>query len=190
MNNEIVTRTKVELAQRCLIGEAGAVREFVDMYYQPVFVLCLRMLRHQQDAEDTTQESLVRALRYLKSWDDTQPLTPWVLKIAANRCRTNLGKRGKFPSQNEFVVEIIEASHSTASFGLGEELELALETLNAEQRRCFCLFYQQDKSIAEIALIMEMPEGTVKTWLHRCRKQLAQRLRERGISPNRKTVEN
>jgi len=176
----------VELAQRCLMGDAGALHEFVEVYRPPVFALCFRMLRHHQDAEDTTQESLVRALRYLGSWDSSQPLTPWVMKIAANRCRTHLGKRTQRPVTS---AEIQEQASSPAvdHASLAEELQLALDVLVEHQRQCFCLFYELQLSISEIAQAMDVPEGTVKTWLHRSRKQLAQRLRERGITPSQRT---
>ncbi|WP_437228888.1 RNA polymerase sigma factor [Planctomicrobium sp. SH661] len=173
---------ELELAQRCLRGDVRALREFVEVYREPVFALCLKMLRHREDAEDTAQESLVRALRYLKSWDPSQPLTPWVMKIAANRCRTNLGRRSRTPAASEVVEQL--AAVTAENTGLGEELELALDVLVAHQRRCFCLFYEHELSIAEISEIMEVPEGTIKTWLHRSRKQLAQRLRERGVHPH------
>ncbi len=172
----------MELARRCLQGDVNALREFVELYRRPVYSLCLRMLQHHQDAEDTAQESLLRALRYLKSWDSTQPLTPWVMKIAANRCRTHLEKRRRVISTTDGVAQQM-APPTTGSLGLGEELQLALEVLSEQQRRCFCLFYLEELSIAEIALQMEVPQGTVKTWLHRSRKQLAERLRERGVVP-------
>jgi len=174
----------VELAQRCLMGDAGALHEFVEVYRPAVFSLCFRMLRHHQDAEDTTQESLARALRYLKSWDSTQPLTPWVMKIAANRCRTSLERRARIPTPRETIDDVPDAT--TDRLSLGEELQLALTQLVEHQRECFSLFYQQDRSIAEIAGIMHVPEGTIKTWLYRSRRQLAQHLRDRGITPQQR----
>ena len=168
------------------MGDAGALHEFVKVYHPPVFALCFRMLRHHQDAEDTTQESLVRALRYLGSWDSSQPLTPWVMKIAANRCRTNLGKRTRRPATSEAVRELA-SSPAVDHASLAEELQLALNVLAEHQRQCFCLFYERQLSVSEIAEAMDVPEGTVKTWLHRGRKQLAQRLQERGITPSRRT---
>lgn len=160
----------------------NALHEFVELYRRPVYTLCMRMLQHHQDAEDTAQESLVRAIRYLKSWDSSQPLTPWVMKIAANRCRTQLGKRRRVIRTTENVSQQMAPS-SSGSLGLGEELQLALGILSEQHRHCFRLFYQEELSIVEIAQQMEVPEGTVKTWLHRSRKQLAERLRERGIVP-------
>lgn len=172
----------MELTQRCLAGEQSALREFVELFQHQVFALCFRMLGHRQDAEDTTQESLARAVRYLKSWDSTQPLRPWVLKIASNRCRTALGKRAKQPKQQE-VTPDRSVDQVEPQLGLAEELQLALEALQGPQRECFILFYQQELSIQEISETLDVPVGTIKTWLHRSRKKLAQHLLQRGFQP-------
>ncbi|MEW4488044.1 RNA polymerase sigma factor [Thalassoglobus sp. JC818] len=174
---------QVELAQRCLAGEESALREFVDAFQTQVFDLCLRMLRHRQDAEDIAQESLIRAIRYLKSWDPDYPLRPWVLKIAANRCRTALSKRSRTPTPTAHLPESVSDQQSP-QLGLAEELELAMQELKAEHLECFVLFYQNELSIQEIAELMSVPDGTIKTWLHRSRKQLAETLRKRGTTPS------
>lgn len=171
-----------ELVQRCLVGDPAALRRFVDMFQQSVFVLCYRMLRHRQDAEDVAQESLVRAVRYLKSWDSSQPLSPWILKIAANRCRTALGQRARRPIVMESAPDQ-PVYGETDRLGIAEELQQGLDTLNENHRMSFILFYQQDLSVNEISAVMDVPPGTIKTWLHRSRKQLAEYLTERGISP-------
>ncbi len=173
----------MQLVQRCLAGDTDALRLFVQTHQQQVYALCYRMLGHREDAEDTAQESLLRAVRYLASWDRKQPLTPWVMKIAANRCRTALSKRSRLPSFSDLEHSSVSAADHEGS-ALGEELELALETLQGQQRTCFVLFYQQELSIAEISAIMQTPSGTIKTWLHRSRNLLAERLRERGLAPH------
>ena len=58
-----------ELARQCLTGDTDSLRAFVDRYQQLVFALCLQMMRHRQDAEDVAQESIVRAVRHLATWD-------------------------------------------------------------------------------------------------------------------------
>lgn len=179
----LVTEEPMEIAQRCLAGDPKAFREFVEHFERQVFALCLRMLGHRQDAEDTAQESLVRAVRYLGNWNPGQPLTPWVMKIAANRCRTALVKRAKLPVPAEDLGNQLTDSPSPP-LGLGEELGRALATLSPNQRACFEMFYLHDLSVGQVADAMSVPEGTVKTWLHRSRKQLAEKLRERGVTPD------
>jgi RNA polymerase sigma-70 factor (ECF subfamily) len=170
----------VDLVARCLQGDAGATRKLVEQFERPVFSLCLRMLRHRQDAEDVAQESLTRMVRHLAGWDGARELLPWVLAIAANRCRTALERRGRRPVVLASLPEPA-APAATAPAGIGEEVQQALAELREEHRECFVLFYEQELSILEISEIMNVPDGTIKTWLHRARKQLAERLRARGI---------
>lgn len=155
------------------------MRELVERFERPVFALCLRMLRHRHDAEDVAQESLVRMVKHLGGWDGSRELLPWVLAIAANRCRTALERRSKRPVLAETLPEPV-APVPPPPAGLGEEVERALQELREEHRVCFALFYEQELSILEISEIMQVPDGTIKTWLHRARKQLADLLRARG----------
>jgi RNA polymerase sigma-70 factor (ECF subfamily) len=141
------------------------------------------MLRHRQDAEDAAQESLVRAVRHLGNWDAGRPLVPWVLAIAANRCRTALERRGRRPAGSTEAWPEPVARPAPATSELAEELQRALAELRAEYQACFILFYDQHLSCLQISDVLGVPEGTVKTWLHRARKQLADTLRQRGFAP-------
>ncbi|MEZ6064640.1 MAG: RNA polymerase sigma factor [Planctomycetaceae bacterium] len=169
-----------ELVERCLRGDDAARVLLVRRFERPVFATCLRMLRHQQDAEDVAQETLVRMCRHLASWDGSRQLLPWILAIAANRCRTALAKRSRQPAMSDTLLDPI-SEDNPAGREIGEELEQALGILREDQRACFALFYEQQLSVNEIAEVMQVAEGTVKTWLHRARKQLADHLRRRGF---------
>lgn len=167
------------LVQRCLAGEAEAIGAFVSQFEGLVFGLCWRMLRHREDAEDVAQETFVRVFRHLPQWDAQRPLKPWVMAIAANRCRTRLARRKtQFVSAAEWqdpgVVD-------RTSGDLAEELQRALEQLRDDHRLCFVMFYEQELSIQEISAVLDCPTGTIKTWLFRARKQVAEVLRERRV---------
>lgn len=171
------------LVQHCLSGDRASMRSLVERFQGMVFGLCFRMMGHREDAEDVAQEVFVRVFRSLHRWDDTRPFKPWLLTIAANRCRTAMEQRSRRPTANEFV-ESIPAENVGDDQDLGEELQLALEGLRDEYRSCIVLFYQQELSLTEVAELMETPEGTVKTWLHRARKELADHLQRRGVVPD------
>ena len=171
----------VRLVERCRQGDSAGVREFLERFQGPVFGVCLRWLGHRQDAEDVTQETLVRAVRHLSHWDATRPLMPWVLTIAVNRCRTLAGKRNRRGVGLEHGETMAAPHQRLSTTDLGEELQLALAELRDEYRTCFVLFYQQEQSCQQIAEILNCPEGTVKTWLHRARKELAETLKRRGV---------
>jgi RNA polymerase sigma-70 factor, ECF subfamily len=172
----------VELVRSCLASDADGWTAFVTRFQQPVFGLCLRMLRHRQDAEDVAQDSLVRAIRNLHRWDPQRPLLPWLLTITANRCRTALQRRNRRPLASDFAIEPAQAASRQPDGEIAEEVTLALEELRDEYRECFILFYQAELGCAEISEVMGCPVGTVKTWLHRARNQVAERLRRRGMT--------
>ena len=174
--------TTVKLVRRCLAGEESAWGLFVERFQRPVFGLCLRMLGHRQDAEDVAQESLVRAVRNLHRWEQHRPLLPWLLTITANRCRTALKRRGRRPSASDFVVEPSVVPGPSDDGEIVEEVNLALSELRDEYRECFILFYQQELPCTDVSEILGCPVGTVKTWLHRARKEVADRLKRRGIT--------
>lgn len=171
-----------ELVRQCLAGDELAVRRFVERYQQAVFGVCLRMLHHRHDAEDAAQESLLRAVRNLHRWDPERPILPWLMAIAANRCRTAMEQRSRRPRTPGLLPEAV-AGADGVDRDLAEELERAIRTLRDEYQTTFVLFYQQHWNCAQISESMGVPEGTVKTWLHRARRELAEALQRRGIVP-------
>jgi RNA polymerase sigma-70 factor (ECF subfamily) len=171
-----------KLVDRCLLGEHSAVLEMVDQYQRPVFGLCYRMLRHHQDAEDMAQETFVRALRSLSQWDRQRGFLPWLLAIAGNRCRTLLSRKMRRPPPSALLEDPSDKGASDEpALRLAEELKLAMRSLREEYRQAFALFHEQELSYAEIGAALDCPVGTVKTWVHRARRELIDRLRQRGI---------
>ncbi len=144
------------------------------------------MMRHRQDAEDVAQEALVRAIRHLHTWDTSRSIMPWLMTITANRCRTALSKRKRIPVSADYPIESsgdgVTGEDEASRGEMAEEISRALDELRDEYRECFILFYQQELGCAEISEVLGCPTGTVKTWLHRARQELAERLRRRGIT--------
>lgn len=170
-----------ELAERCLSGDQTAIRAFVERFQGVIFATCLRRLRNREDAEDVAQQSLVRAVRHLRHWDSQRPLMPWVLTIAVNRCRTHQSRRSHQTRTFDPAIDTPAREGRSGSLDLAEELELALGKIRDDYRKCFILFHRKELSITEVAERMNCPEGTIKTWLHRARRELAELLIERGV---------
>lgn len=169
------------LVRRCLGGDPSACRELVERFQVAVFALCQRLLSHRQDAEDVTQEVFLRIFRSLGRWDSGRPLRPWILSIAINRCRTWIGKRVKAPENADYLHEIPDHRPSEDLQELRTEIRTAVDALREEYREVFVLFHESGQSYEEIAAVIERPVGTVKTWLHRARMELLERLRQRGL---------
>jgi RNA polymerase sigma-70 factor (ECF subfamily) len=153
----------------------------VDRFQSEVFGLCLRLLNHRHDAEDVTQEVFLRVFRSLRRWDTGRPLRPWIMGIAVNRCRTWMAQRARRPELTDYLQDVVPASPADDSAELLREIQDALRLLRPEYRSVFVLFHEQGQPYEEIAAAMNRPVGTVKTWLHRARLQILQRLRQRGM---------
>jgi RNA polymerase sigma-70 factor (ECF subfamily) len=175
-----VIGSELELVERCLAGEIASTRTFVETFQGSIFGLCFRMLGQREDAEDITQEVFTRAFRSLGGWDRVRPLKPWLLMIAANCCRTALSKRTRQPQPSEVVDELPARPEIADQSEFAEAVQKALETLREDHKTCFVLFYQQELSVAQIGEMLGCPEGTVKTWLHRARREVAEALRKLG----------
>lgn len=172
---------EVQLVERCLAGDSSGARSFVEMFQGTIFGLCYRMVGHRQDAEDLTQEVFTRAFRSLSGWDRIRPLKPWLLMIAANCCRTALSKRARLPENNEFSEDIAARPDVVRDVEFADAVQRALETLREDHRACFILFYEQELSVMQVAEALGCPEGTIKTWLHRARKEVAELLKKQGF---------
>ena len=170
------------LIEKCISGDQRSVRRLVATYRDLVFGLCYRMLGHRHDAEDATQETLVRVLRSLHRWDSGRALRPWILAIAANRCRSAMQKKAKVPCTFEIAEDYPEhRGDFFVAHQLSEEINLALQRLSPNHREAFLLFHQSGLSGEEIAAIMDRPLGTIKTWIHRARKELFSQLSKRNV---------
>jgi RNA polymerase sigma-70 factor (ECF subfamily) len=180
---DVFVSDESELVRDCLAGNADSFRAFVQRFQSAVFGLCFRMLSHREDAEDVAQEVFLRAYRNLERWDSARPLKPWLLVIAANRCRTWLLTRKRRDLPAEYAENVADPAAGQMRLDLAEELQLALDGLREEYRLCFVLYHLNDMNLAEIAAIVGSPEGTVKTWLRRARQELAEHLQRRSIYP-------
>lgn len=163
-------------------GDAAAMRRLVDLYAPRVFGLCCRMLRHREDAEDAAQETMVRMFKSLNRWDDTRPFEPWLLAIAGNRCRTKLARRASGPinvTLEDTDVPVYQKSDEAVR-QINEEIRQALVEVTPRYRQAFLGFHEHGLSYAQIAEWLEVPLGTVKSWVRRARLQLMEHLRARG----------
>jgi RNA polymerase sigma factor (sigma-70 family) len=176
-----VATEEAALVRRCLRGEPEAIRSLVDRFQTEVFSLCVRLLSHRQDAEDVTQEVFLRIFRSLKRWDSARPLKPWIIGITVNRCRTWMSQRARRPELADYLQETVAAPETDDAPELLSEIHAALGRLRPEYREVFVLFHEQGQPYDVIAEAVGRPVGTVKTWLHRARMEVLQRLRERGM---------
>ncbi len=169
------------LVRQALHGDSQAVQTLVERFQTEVFGLCVRLLQHRQDAEDVTQEVFLRVFRSLRRWDSARPLKPWIMSIAVNRCRTWLSQRGRRPEVVDYLQDKVASPPADDMAELVREIQAAVALLRLEYRTAFVLFHEQGQPYEDIAQTLGKPVGTIKTWLHRARLEVLERLRRRGM---------
>jgi len=176
-----VSSDEAGLVQRCLLGQADAIRQLVERFQPEVFGLCVRLLHHRHDAEDVTQEVFLRVFRSLRRWDASRPFKPWLMGITVNRCRTWLAQRARRPELVDYLQDTAPSPPADDSAELLREIRAAVDDLRPDYRTVFVLFHEHGQPYEEIAQALERPVGTVKTWLHRARLEVLEQLQRRGM---------
>jgi RNA polymerase sigma-70 factor, ECF subfamily len=186
-----------QVVAQALAGGEQAARELVVRYERPVFNLIVRMVQDPGTAEDLTQEAFAKVFRSLRTFDVRLRFAAWILKIAHNTTLDYLRRHRPHlvpldqPVADDGrtlageVPDRAAASPERAAVRrqLGAALDAAIDRLRPEYRRVVVLRYQEDLDYGEIADVMGVPLGTVKTFLHRARQALADELRRAGWGP-------
>jgi RNA polymerase sigma-70 factor (ECF subfamily) len=153
-------------------------------YEGRIFRLCCALLRDRAQAEDAAQESLLRIWKALDAYDERASLGTWIYAITRNRCLTVLARRRAMDSLSDSEVEAEVAGLASADTDADEPAALLRELVDLlpdRLRRTVLLYYFEERSTREVALMLGCPEGTVKTHLFRARAALAEQLRKRGL---------
>jgi RNA polymerase sigma-70 factor (ECF subfamily) len=170
---------EAELIRRAKAGDGQAVEALVRAHQASLYAFMLRLSRRPEIAEDTVQEAFVRVIRNLDRFDPRFRFSTWLFTIAK---RLYVNARQKLSPSFDTDAVGLRAGSSANPGGESAEaetrgnvrrmLEAALDELNLEQREIILLFHQQNWAITDIAAHMGMPEGTVKSHLHRGRKRM------------------
>jgi RNA polymerase sigma-70 factor (ECF subfamily) len=176
-----VSAEEARLVQDCLRGEPDAIRSLVERFQAEVFGLCVRLLGDRHEAEDVSQEVFLRIFRSLHRWDSARPLKPWIMGITVNRCRTVLTQRARRPELVDYLQDTATEPPADDAQELIREIQLALQGLRPEYQQVFLLYHEQGLAYEVIAAALNRPVGTIKTWLHRARLEVLERLRRRGM---------
>ncbi len=158
-------------------------------YERPVFSLLYRMVRDRALAEDLAQETFVKVLNGIESYRPEFKFSSWIFKVANNTAIDHLRKRSvetlsldgapnattpdavaatalQIRAGGESPLEEVEARE------LGTAIERAIGRLRPEYRTCIVLRHVEGYSYEQIAEILDLPLGTVKTYIHRARNEL------------------
>lgn len=162
----------VGLARR---GQRDAAEVLVRRYLPRVYGLARRMLGNDNDAEDASQEALLRAMTALGRYSQRGTFDRWLLKITSNTCLSMLQSRRREVPTEQLDHNQPATMSDPAAQSMRDRLaavEQMLERLPHRQRAAFVLFHYQHLSLRQVAEVLAIPEGTVRSSLHRARNRL------------------
>jgi RNA polymerase sigma-70 factor, ECF subfamily len=169
------------LASRAAQGDVEAFTKLVRAHSSLVYRVALRMLGHE-DAKDASQEVWIRVWKNIQSFRGESSFSTWLYRITINTCLSFLQKESRrkereyaaedqMPYLPEPRGEEVEADPQAAvlSAERKREIEAALAHLRAEHRAALVLRHLEGLSYAQIAAVLEVPDGTAKGWVSRGR---------------------
>ncbi len=171
-----------------------AFREIVDLYRDRVFNLTFRMMGNREEAEDVAQEVFITVFKSIDSFRGDAKFTTWLYRITANHCKNRIKylSRRYDKQKSEFDEKIDRQGaagaittptrsprpdHQLEGVQLEQIMQKAIASLEEDHRLLIVLRHVEELSMEEICAITELPEGTVKSRLHRARLALRKKLR-------------
>jgi RNA polymerase sigma-70 factor (ECF subfamily) len=182
------------LVRRLKERDERAFREMVEEYGDRVYSLTYRMLGNREEAEDLAQEVFITIFKSIESFRGDSKFSTWLYRVTANHCKNRIKylarRHDRDRAELNERVEIASAGGSSMSAPrpaprpdaqlegaqLEQVLQRAIADLEEEQRILVVLRDVEDLSYEEICAITELPEGTVKSRLHRARMALRKKL--------------
>jgi RNA polymerase sigma-70 factor (ECF subfamily) len=184
---------ETNLVERCLSGDQGSWEELVKLYTKRVYGLCYRFTGRDSEAQDLTQDVFLRVFKTLASFRSGEgSFVVWLTRLTRNLLVDNYRrtKHDRVTDALEDKLATLEerGAPSSRTDGLlagreaGELLQAALQKLSPELREAVILRDLQEMEYREIARVLEVPEGTVKSRLNRGRAELARVLKRNKVT--------
>ncbi len=166
------------LVLAALDGHSDCFSLLVERYDRAVYTLCLRTMRDGEEARDCTQEAFFKAFRSLRTFKPESKFSTWIFSIAYHACCDRLARRKRFT--NDELPDRADPAPGPAAIAERHDdaraLRAAIEALPEKYRTVITLYHLQGRQYEEIARVLNLPMGTVKTHLFRAKELLRQRL--------------
>ncbi|MDQ2680136.1 MAG: sigma-70 family RNA polymerase sigma factor, partial [Candidatus Eremiobacteraeota bacterium] len=168
------------LVMRTLAGQSEAFGILVERYDRAVYHLAYRTMRDGEEARDVAQEAFFKAFRSLRTFKPGAKFSTWIFSITYHACCDRLARRKRY--SNEEFPERADSTPGPESQAIaGDEafrLRAAIDALPEKYRTVITLYHLQGKQYDEIAAVLKLPIGTVKTHLFRAKEHLRKLLSE------------
>lgn len=182
VDRKSLSRTRIpaweeHLVLRAQNGETVAFELLMDMFRPAIVAQAMRMLRDSEDAQDAVQDTMVKACRALKTFQPERPMLPWLLRICSNCCVDIIRSRKATVDnidtyEHALTDDRINPAHDLERSQSGEWVQDAIERLPRKYREIIVMRHYRHMDVNQIALALNKPEGTVKSWLFRARALL------------------
>ena len=167
------------LIRRAKRGEATAFEALIREHQTRLYRFLLRLCGRPELAEDVVQDAFVRVLGNIERFDERYRFSTWLFTIARRLLLNNLQKN-RPRSESEWVESWqsddvhfeVALSHREGRARVGEMLEEAMDVLSPQQREVVVLYHHKGHAVQEIAELLGMPAGTIKSHLHRARRRM------------------
>lgn len=175
-SNPLVNTKTVDsaLIRQIQNGDQKAQSELVKRYQQRAYTLCVRMLKHEEEAEEACMDAFINAFQHLKEFRAEAQFSTWLYRIVYNQCLQRLRKKQHYFTEVQEHMAFIEAS-SFQNLQANEKshyIRSGLRCLKEEDAGLLTLFYLQEQNLEEIAAVTGIPANTAKVKIHRARKKL------------------
>ncbi|WP_419960947.1 sigma-70 family RNA polymerase sigma factor [Psychrobacillus sp. BM2] len=165
---------EVETAKKAIIGDEQAFLLIMQLYKDTLYQTALAFLKNEHDALEAMQEVTFRAYQKIHTVKEPIYVKTWLVRIMMNYCQDQLKKRKRYRSSE--MVQEIGFNEDTTHLEINE----AIASLSSSEQQLIFLKYFQNTKIKEIAELEKIPEGTVKSRLHKALKSLRDFLSEKG----------
>ncbi|WHY87270.1 sigma-70 family RNA polymerase sigma factor [Neobacillus novalis] len=164
-----------QLVKEAIKGDDSAFLQLIQLYKIDLYKTALSFLRSEEEALEAIQEVTYRAYKSIRTVRDASYFKTWLIRIMINYCNDQLKKEKRVV----FSEEILSLQGTSENYN-EMELKDAMLGLDERSQEIITLKYFQDMKIKDIALTLQCPEGTVKTWLNKALKALRNKLEGNG----------
>lgn len=168
--------SEAELLAACRRQDVRAFERLYDTHSARLKSVALHILGNRQDAEDAVQEAFVKVFRGIHGFQGESGIGTWLCRITINVCYDVARRRKREADPEEHALQT--RSVPAGEIALKVALETALRRIHPKHRTVFLLFEVEGLRHADIAAILEVPEGTSKAWLFEAKKELKRILSE------------
>ncbi|MEZ4811718.1 MAG: RNA polymerase sigma factor [Allomuricauda sp.] len=177
----MLTNKEYDLVKKIRDGNTHAFSVLVDRYKNLVYTLAYRMLQNREEAEEVSQDSFIKVFNSLKQFKGDSKISTWIYRITYNTCLDRIKQNRKnhmfVDAENLEDFAFVEMNNALDKMVAEERSHLfgeCLAKLPAKDSGLLTLFYFEGKSLLELEKILDIPVNSIKVWLFRARKKMAE----------------